>query len=219
MFDAIIVMAGSGQRANLKYNKAFYEIFGKPVFMYSVEKFRSIRQCANIILVVNEKEIEDVKKYIKDEIIVIGGKTRLESVYNGTQKVLSDFVLVHDAARPNVKIEDIIKVYETLKDYDASALGVKPSNTIKEISGSLFKKTLNRDELVEVQTPQGFKSKIYINAIKKAINDDAIIYDDIQILEKYENISAKLVLGSYSNIKITNPIDFHIIELLMREGL
>lgn len=219
MFDVIIVMAGSGQRTNLGYNKAFYKINDKPVFLYSIEKFRKFNNCNQIILVVNPQEIQEVKKYVSNVTIVSGGATRLESVYNGTKEVKSEYVLIHDAARPNILISDIKKVLDTLKTYDACALAVKPSNTIKEIKDEMIVRTLNRDSLVEVQTPQAFKSELYLEAINKAINDDKVIYDDLQIMEKYGNKVAKLVYGSYSNIKITNPIDLKIIEIMMKEGL
>ena len=70
-----------------------------------------------------------------------------------------------------------------------------------------------------MQTPQGVKSKEFKEALTKAKADNYIGTDDVELMEKYLSIPAKIVRGKESNLKVTADIDFKIMELLMKEGL
>lgn len=209
MFDAILVMAGASSRAKTKGNKTLELLNGKPIFMYSYEVFKKYN--ANIILVVRESDIETVKKYVdKDTIITIGGDTRCRSVYNGLLKCKSDFVFIHDAARPFIKCEYIDDILSLKNKYRAFFVGVKVKDTIR-----LDGKTLDRDNLVAAQTPQAFYKDDIKKALEKAIDKSDYVFDDIEAIEKYSDIKYQVINGSDSNFKITTPFDLEVAKMIL----
>lgn len=220
MFDVIILMAGRGSRTNLTYNKVFYEVNNKPLYQYSLNTFMSIKKCHRIILVAYIDEVTFLQKHASDKVIVTpGGLTRQDSVNEGMKYVVSDYVLIHDGARPNIKEPEILAVYEEAKLYKASVLATPVVNTIKITDNDFCLKTLERSKLWAMQTPQGLKSEEFRNALIKARLDKYIGTDDVELMEKYLNIPAKIVKGKESNLKVTTDTDLKIIELLMKEGL
>lgn len=220
MFDVIIVMAGRGSRTSLAYNKVFYPLFDIPIYEYSLNTFLSIPECHKVILVVNQDEVKEVIKHQSDKVLItIGGPTRQDSVFNGMELVESEYVLIHDGARPNVKVEDILKVYMEAKLHQASVLATPVVNTIKNCQDGFCLQTLERKNLFSMQTPQGVKKEIFKKALKQAKLDNFVGTDDVELLEKYSRIPAKIVIGKDSNLKITNDLDLKIMEMLMKEGL
>ncbi|MFA7366994.1 MAG: IspD/TarI family cytidylyltransferase [Bacilli bacterium] len=219
MFDVIILMAGTGQRAKLEYNKVFYQLMGKEVYQYSVDVFMSHEKCRNIILVVNENDLDRLESFGTNVIITKGGRTRMESVYCGLKHVQSEYVFIHDAARPNINSFLIDKLYQDVFAYDAAALAVKSTNAIKTVQDFRIEKTLNRSNLIEMQTPQAIKTSIYKEALQKAIDDGVNAYDDMEVVLLYTTVKPVYTNSSYSNIKITNEIDFKIMEVIMKEKI
>jgi len=212
MFDCILLMAGDGNRTGLNYNKIKYKIDGKPLYMYSLEKFLHIQECENIILVVKEEEYNDYAHLINNKIkLVIGGNTRFESVLNGARKSKQETIVIHDAARPNIKEKDILKVYEYSKQYPAVCLGVKVTDCIREFSEKTH--TLERKNLWNVQTPQEVDRKLLIKGLENNKFDN--YYDDCEVLEKNFGVNCFMVEGEYSNIKATTIDDFELLEFYL----
>ena len=212
MFDCILLMAGSGVRTNLNYNKIKYQINNKPLYEYSLEKFLSIDECNKVILVVKNDEFDEYKHLVNNKIsLVIGGDTRFNSVLNGIKTSDSKTVLIHDAARPNVNIEDIKKVYEASKKYDSVSLGVKVKDCIRKDGDNT--QTLERNKLWQVQTPQALNKELLIKGLESNKFDN--YYDDCEVLEKNFNINCQMVEGSYTNIKATTIEDLEYLEFLM----
>lgn len=219
MFDCILLMAGTGRRSKLEYNKVLHSVNGKPLFMYSLEKFLNIPECLNIILVINKVDLNEIMGYIKDLktnkiSTALGGSLRQDSVLMGLQKVKSEIVLVHDAARPFVNEEDILAVYKAAKESGSATLAAKTIDTIK-IKTDLGLKTLDRTRLWNIQTPQGADSKRLENAIRLADEEGYVATDDASLLEKYYNIDPVVVEGDVKNIKITTNEDVKYFEYLV----
>ncbi|MBQ7625080.1 MAG: 2-C-methyl-D-erythritol 4-phosphate cytidylyltransferase, partial [Clostridia bacterium] len=148
--------------------------------------------------------------------VVMGGKTRLESVYNAMLACSSkaDYVLVHDAARPFIEKEDIRRVYEMTKRYGCAAAGRRMTDTVKTLEGERIVSTLDRNTLAAVQTPQGADRSLLFAALKKAVDgNDPLVTDESSALEK---IGAKpyLVECSPLNIKITANEDVFLAKAL-----
>lgn len=220
MFDAIILIAGKGSRSGLKYNKVLYKIENKPVFKYSLEVFLNCNECRKVVLVVNKNEIEEIKEAIKDLDnsridYAYGGELRQDSVASGIEKCSSQIVLIHDGARPLIELRHIVDVYEGALINSSAVLAVKTIDTIKEHKNGKFI-TLNRDNLWNVQTPQGVELKKFKNALNKAKEDNYIATDDVSLLEKYYDITPRIVIGSYKNIKLTTIEDIEYIKFLLR---
>ena len=120
MNSGIILMAGQGNRSTLEYNKTLYEYMGKPLFMYSVDAFLKNSLIDEIVLVINPLDEQTIKKYLQDENIklVYGGLTRNESLKNALKEVNSEKIIVHDAARPFIEVDDITRMIKALEEYD-----------------------------------------------------------------------------------------------------
>lgn len=208
-YSAIVLCAGKGSRSGLTYNKMLYRFKNKTVYEMSMEIFLNDERCKQIVVVTKEEELDDLKKLISSKKIdyVFGGKERQDSVYNGLQVVKEDYVLIHDGARPYLKKENIDDIMECLNKNDACLLVVPVKDTIKVCIDGNIVKTLPREQLVQAQTPQAFKTELIKRCYQKGKDKNYIATDDASLVEYFENIEVKAVLGSYSNIKITTPDD------------
>lgn len=186
MFSVCILMGGVGVRTTLGYNKALYKINNKPLFMYSVETFAKHPELKEIILVVNNEDynnydfsiMEDLDKEYK---IVIGGATRFASSLAGCSEACEDIVLVHDAARPLINIEDINNIYSLAKTNKAVISGVKVYDSVKYIKNGKFENSINRDNVFLSSTPQAIHKNEYLTLAKKFsdvnLSDEASLYE------------------------------------------
>ena len=220
---AIIVAAGNSTRM-LGVNKQFAEIGGVPVIARSLLAFENSQNISRIILVVKADDVFELQMLAKKHNItklsdiVCGGNSRQESVANGLARLGGDEtdVLIHDGARPLVSQLIIKEVTEGLKTHKAVTCGVKLKDTVKLVNGqNEVEKTLPRDSLVAVQTPQGVNIAEYKKAIEK-IGDISTFTDDTSIMEAAGH-KVLTVQGSYKNIKITTPEDIRVAESYLRE--
>lgn len=218
MFDAIILMAGKGTRANLGYNKVFYKLNNQPLYFYSLNEFKKIKECNKIILVVNKEDLDKVSFLETDKIkIVLGGNARQDSVFNGVNEAESPTVLIHDGARANLKVKDIINLYNATKEFKVAVLANKVNDTIKVVNDGFASKTLDRSKLWAMQTPQGLNRRLFLDCLNKAKADSYYGFDDVELIEKYSDEKVKIVEGSNLNIKATREEDLHLLELLLKE--
>ena len=157
---------------------------------------------------------------LKPYTVVAGGAERQFSVANGLKAMdpETDLVLVHDAARPLVSPVTIACVIDEARRSGAAIAAVREKNTVKVVdSNGIVKKTPERAQLWEVQTPQGFKREIIEEAYQKAMQDGTMGTDDASLVERL-GVPVKVVTSDYRNIKITTPEDLLIVEAFLREG-
>lgn len=216
--SAIILAAGRSQRAGI--DKQFYRLGDKYLIQHTIERFRSSQVINEIILVLSEENIKKYGDIFNGIKIAQGGKTRIESMLNGAKYISpqSDVVLVHDGARPFVSERIIKEVSEAAYRYGCAIPAIPINDTIKEIDreNSCVIKTINREKVFAVQTPQGY----HIQNFKKLINQTDItddLTDDSQLAEKM-GMRIYVVEGEDTNIKITTPIDFIIAEVLYEKN-
>ena len=219
---AIIVAAGNSTRMQ-GINKQFLSIGDIPVIVRSLLAFENSKNISRIILVTRNEDIYALQLLAEEYSIskltdiVAGGDCRQESVLNGFSRLSENdsAVLIHDGARPFVTDKIIKDVSEALTLYPAVTCGIKLKDTVKEISaeGKVIK-TLERDSLIAVQTPQGVWTEQYRKALSD--NDLSAFTDDTSIMEK-AGYEVKCVEGSYRNIKITTPEDIIIAQNLLKE--
>ncbi|MCF7873966.1 MAG: 2-C-methyl-D-erythritol 4-phosphate cytidylyltransferase [Candidatus Omnitrophica bacterium] len=214
---AVIVCAGFGKR--IGEAKATILLTGKPLFYYSLKTFLSINQIKQIILVLQKKHFKLAKKFITSKKIdlVEGAKKRKQSVANGLEKISDDldYVLIHDCARPFIRKQIVMKVVRELKKHPAVVPGVKVKDTLKQLKGSLVKKTLNRDNLFSIQTPQGFKKDLIKTAYEKYKNSS--FTDSAQLIEK-NGKTVKVVEGDSLNFKLTYREDIYLAKAVGKYG-
>ena len=226
---AVVVAAGKGLRLKSKTSKPLIKIGSQPLIIYSLNTLSNHPSIKNIIVVANRSNLWAIRSKIKEyrigkiKDVVLGGEARKNSVANGLKAMdnRTDLVLIHDGVRPFIDKGMISSAIKAAKRYKAAVVGVPVKATIKEIHSSKFKvhsslivkKTLNRENVWEIQTPQVFKKDLILKAYKKFGNAD--VTDDCQLVEKL-GAKVSVVWGNYKNIKITTPEDLVIAKALAR---
>jgi len=222
MVSVILAGGGKGIRLENKLPKSLVKIKGKELFIYSIKKFHSLKEVTEIILVLPEKYIFSIKKKLKNKFpklkgIISGGKTRQESVFLGLKALTlkNKIVLIHDVARPFVSKEIIKNVIEKTKRYGACIPVIPIVDTLKEVKGKFVVKTVDREKIFSVQTPQGFKREVIQKAYEKAKKENFYGSDDASLVE---NLGKRvyIIKGEYQNIKITVPFDLKIAKQLWK---
>lgn len=218
---AIIVSAGKGTRMGSEIPKQYMTIAGKTILDTTLYKFEKSKLIDEIILIVNKEDIDFVREeiacdYDKVSMVLKGGKTRTESVYEGILRLSENckVVLIHDGVRPFISYRLINTCIEKAHKYKACIPVVDVVDTIKEVQNGCVKKTLDRSMLKAVQTPQAFDADLIRNCYNRAVNEDYDINftDDASIVEYYGH-EVKTVEGLSRNIKITTPLDLRIAEI------
>ena len=220
--SAVIVSAGNSTRMG-GINKQFLEINGVPVLVHTLQVFDESDHIDEIVVVTRESDIEDVKALItshninKVSKVVKGGETRQISVLNGVVSTAddSDYVAIHDGARPLVTTKVIDDTLEQAILYGAAATGVRVKDTVKQVNDKNdIVATPDRSYLRFIQTPQIFDKSLYIDAVNTVENSKDFT-DDCMLIEAYGQI-VRFVDGDYENIKITTPEDVELAESYLK---
>ena len=222
MNSVIIVAAGSGKRMNLDINKQYIKIDGKEVIAHTIEVFYNNENIDEIIVCIKKEEesffkTEILNKYNFENIkIAYGGKERQDSIYNGLKKLdsNSDIVLIHDGARQIVSHAIKNNVIEETKDKKAVVVGVPVKDTIKVVDDGIVNDSPSREKLWSAQTPQTFEKDLIVRAYENAYKNNFYGTDDSMLVE-FLGQEVKMVLGSYENIKITNPEDINVAKQIL----
>ena len=226
MVTVIFPAAGLSRRMKINTNKNFLELGGESVLVRTLKTFSKSARVKNLIVVVAESEIAEVEKILSVEKnlkpykIVVGGSERQYSIANGLKFLPEDteIILVHDAARPLVSQTVIENVIDAAEKFGGAIAAVPAKNTIKFVDAENFvKSTPPRSELVEVQTPQGFRKNILLRAYKKAEEENFLGTDDASLVERLGE-KIKIVTSDYKNIKITTPEDLKIAEAILMDN-
>ncbi|MCM8773468.1 MAG: 2-C-methyl-D-erythritol 4-phosphate cytidylyltransferase [Candidatus Omnitrophica bacterium] len=216
-FAVILLCAGRGKRLKERVDKAFVKIGGSPLFLYSYRVFKNIKDIDQIIIVARKKFFPLINFYVKEKNVnvVCGGRERKDSVYQGLKFVREDieYLIIHDGARPFIDTELIRKVMEAVKSYPAVTLGIKVKDALKKVKRSITVKTVEREDLYYIQTPQAFKKSLIMKAYKLLGN--LAVYDDTQIVEMMGE-KVKVIDGSPLNIKITYPQDLTLAQYILK---
>lgn len=225
---AIVLAGGKGRRMNRGIQKQYLMLAGKPLIAYSLEAFEH-SPADEIVLVTGAGEREYVSRNIlapggfqKVSKVVEGGKERYHSVYAGLQALQGcDYVLIHDGARPLVSREIICRAVQGAMDYRACVAAMPVKDTIKEAdkAGTAIR-TLDRDRLWQIQTPQAFAYSLIREAYDWLMEKESRqlgITDDAMVLESYGGPPVRLVEGSYTNLKVTTPEDMLVAEVLLEK--
>ena len=225
MVTVIFPAAGQGKRMQAGMNKVFLELSGKPILVRTLLKFSSCPLVDRLIVVVGSDEASMIEGMLakvpglKPWKVTAGGSERQYSVQNGLGCIdgATDIVLVHDAARPMVSRDTIEHVIAAAQEYGAAIAAVREKNTVKVVGDDLVvKRTPNRAVLWEIQTPQGFRREIILEAYQKALQDDFLGTDDASLVERL-GVPVRIVEIDYRNIKVTTPEDLLVAGAFLRE--
>jgi 2-C-methyl-D-erythritol 4-phosphate cytidylyltransferase len=216
---AIVLAGGAGKRMGSPTSKQFLLLDNRPILVHTLQVFEECKPVDGVYLVVNHKDLTVIQEEVLEQYrfskilkLVIGGRLRQDSVRNGLEAIDEpcDIVIIHDAARPFVSPSFIEKSIFLMEMYDAIIPALPVKDTIKVVSKEGYVvKTLERDALWNIQTPQTFKYDLISKAYREGIAKKLFGYDDSTFIE-YMGKKVKVVEGSPYNIKITTPEDLTI---------
>lgn len=223
--SVIIPAGGIGKRFGSSIPKQFVEIGGKPIIIHTVLIFEQMAEIENIVISVHSEWYSFTKELIqkynitKVKEVVIGGLERQDSVSNAlhTKTIAnSDIVLVHDAVRPFCTPDLVRRLIEEVEETGAVIPALRPNETVKEVTakGEVVK-TIDRNKLSLVQTPQAYWYDIIKNAYEKALKANYYGPDSASLVE-FIGYKVTVIEGESSNIKVTNPYDFEVGELIFK---
>lgn len=210
---AVIAAAGSSTR--MGEDKLFLSLGEEPVLVHTLRAFQAAPEIAEIVVVTRQELIVPVAQLCRDSgldkvtKVIAGGQNRTESVRLGVLELTSDpeLIAVHDGARPFVTGEIIAETVAAAKKYGAAAPAVPLTDTVKELDGGgLAVRTVDRESLRAVQTPQVFQEGLIRAALQKALDDGVELTDDCAAVERL-GMKVMLTPGSGENIKLTTPAD------------
>ncbi len=220
----MIAAAGSGERLGAGGPKAFAEAFGQPLLAWSLTAFDAAESIGRIVVAAPRRGEDRVEAIAAEAGVAIeivpGGDHRSQSVANGMQRVDTELVVVHDAARPLVTAELIDEVVRRL-DHDSDIAGViaasPVTDTIKEASVSRrVLRTPERSRMWAVQTPQAFRTSGLREAIASHPDELGTVTDDAMLVERSGG-EVLIHQASPDNIKVTTPRDLQIAGMLLSE--
>jgi 2-C-methyl-D-erythritol 4-phosphate cytidylyltransferase len=223
-YYAIIVAGGKGNRMNQLVAKQFLALNNKPVLMHTLQAFHDCVLNPEIILVLNIQlhalwqELCTIHDFTIPHRIIAGGAERFDSVKNGLAEIHGPAVVaVHDAVRPLVSAELILKSYEMAEEKGNAIAAIQPVDSVRIKKEGTHTQALNRDELYLIQTPQTFQydqlKTAYLQPYKATFTDDASVVEEA-------GFGIHILPGERTNIKITYAQDLEMAEfLLQKKGL
>lgn len=215
---AILVAAGRGERLGAERPKAFVAFNGRPLLAESLSRLDGSDYVDKVVIVAppgwEEPAILCAEEESADKVVacVAGGETRADSVRAGVDEVAeaAEIILVHDAARPLVTDDVIASVVAALDDeqVDGAVPGLPIPDTVKQVSGDLVERTVPRDDLVAVQTPQGFRAGVFRRVLAESLESAT----DCAGLMEAAGRRVRVVSGDPRLTKVTTPDDLALVE-------
>lgn len=220
---AVIVAAGSASRMQ-GTDKIMTHLDGEPVICHTLRTFQQCDCIKSIVVVTREELLETIadlckaKEFGKVSAVVCGGESRVHSVMNGLLAApkKTNFVAIHDGARPLVTETVIAATVEKAYQTGAAAPAVPVKDTVKIAKGGLVVNTPDRKSLFAVQTPQTFDYDLICAAVNNALTKKLPVTDDCSAAEAF-GYRIHLTEGSEENIKITTPFDLALAAAILTQ--
>jgi 2-C-methyl-D-erythritol 4-phosphate cytidylyltransferase len=206
--------------------KQYIALDGIPILGRTLNIFDSCAKVKRIIVVVPDADLDFCRKEIlapaklqKDINLIAGGSQRQDSVYNALKIIEPDegIVIVHDGVRPFVRQEHLVACIKGAAKFGACILGIPAFDTVKKVNPkNEIIQTRQRDMLWLAQTPQVFEVNLIKKAHEKAKQEGFMGTDDASLVERLGAL-VKIIPGSRSNIKITNPEDLNLARAIIKD--
>ena len=227
MVVGIIAAAGRGLRMAAGQRKQYIDLEGLSILSRTVLAIESCRVVDRIVLVIPHEDYDYCNQTVvsplrskKEILMVAGGVERQDSVYRGLEAVgaATEIVVIHDGVRPFVTTEAIEATIDGAREFGACVQAVPVQDTLKTIDGNRrIEKTLSRDRVWMVQTPQAFRYDLIKTAHEEARKADVIGTDDAFLLERIGE-PVRIAEGSRLNIKITTDEDLEMARAIVKMG-
>ena len=223
---AIVPAAGTGSRMGGHLPKQYLPLQGKVVIEHTLERLLALDTIEGIVVALNSRDEQFSSLAIVNHPkvqTVIGGHQRSDSVLAALISLqkkakLSDWVLVHDAARCCIRIDVVSHLLQSLADDNVGGIVAVPaSDTLKQVSDDHnILLTLDRSVIWQAQTPQLFRYGLMREALQVALQKGQAITDEASAIE-LAGYKAKVIMGHHDNIKITHPEDLVLAEAILRQ--
>jgi 2-C-methyl-D-erythritol 4-phosphate cytidylyltransferase len=206
------------------FNKLFAKIADAPVLAHTISGFERAGSVSEIIVVACKDQHGEVRRIARDHkltkvrTIIPGGERRQDSVRAGLMHLCPDakYVAVHDAARPLITPEQIERVFEQCRIYDAAVLAEPINDTLKRAGTDLLVTgSVDRDRLYAMQTPQIFERALIQEAYRAVYAENVSVTDEVSAVERLGR-KVTLVLNDDFNFKITYPRDLPLAEFVLK---
>lgn len=219
-YSAIVLSGGKGLRMGRDIPKQYLLLGGKPVLMHSLEHIDSISCIKEVIIVCEEIYQERIRIMCnefgieKKIIFARAGNTRQESVFNGLKLVGFDNVILHEAARPFATLDD----FEKLIDCPEENVSLTYTIPFSIAQGHEYlEQTVNRSCFLNIQLPQKFSTHSLLLAHEKAREQNKQYTEDAGMVHDLAHRDVRFVTGSNINLKISEPVDLLLGELIYKE--
>ncbi len=221
---ALIVAAGKGERMGdgTALPKQYQPVAGKALIAHSVERLSAhpaVHQCVCVIHPDHEAQYQTAFLDSNAPQHVEGGATRQLSVLHGLRALEqqgASHVLIHDAARPMLSDDLITRLCEALVYHEAVVPCVPVADSLKRVEKEQLVESVQRDHLMQVQTPQAFELKSILMLHEAAAAHDDVYYTDDASLCEHADQPVAVVAGERRNIKVTFPEDVALVEAMMK---
>jgi len=222
----VVLAAGRGRRMETSIPKPYLPLRGKPILVYSLEKFSRSPLVSEVVVVIHPDDRKLLQAEILDEYpysgikVVIGGERRQDSALAGVRAVRSEWVAVHDGARPLFSLGLFERVFEAASLHRAAIPAIPVQETLKAVGpeGYVLGEA-DRERLHLVQTPQCFERPLLEHSLKSAHKRRRYFTDEAGAVLAMGGVRPKVVPGEVQNIKITTPADLKWAEALLEAGL
>ena len=222
---AVVPAAGVGSRMKADRPKQYLQIHGKTILEHTVEKLLSHPQVSKIVVAISDDDpyYPELPLNLNPLVIrVSGGTERADSVLSAldyiVQHQLSDWVMVHDAARPCIQLSDIDKLISGAMTHDVGAILAAPvRDTMKRGAQGQIEHTVDRVDLWHALTPQMFRSKPLRKVLSEVLQQGVSITDEASAFE-WKGLSPALIAGRSDNFKITQPEDLALAEFYLSQN-
>ena len=218
---ALVPAAGFGSRMGSNLPKQYLALNDSSVLDCTLERIRAVPDVSRIVLVVSSVELEHQRSFPDDVFITAGGETRAQSVRNGLIYIRDELkhtslVLVHDAARPCVRVADINRLIDEVgQSADGGILAIPVHDTLKRSNDSRqITATVDRSNIWRAVTPQLFELEPLVAALDKADHDGITVTDEASAIE-YMGGKPCVVECAQDNIKITVPEDLALARIIL----
>lgn len=221
----VVPAAGIGSRMQSTIPKQYLKLTSCTILDATLERLLSCKRINDIVVCIQKGDDYWHKSlFANDNRITVaeGGNERADSVLNGISLIkdragLNDWVLVHDAARPCVRRNDIDLLTKAALNHQSGAILASPiHDTVKRVINNLSEKTLDRSELWRALTPQVFKFKELEQALISARKAGRLVTDEASAIEQIDK-PVQIIKGHADNIKITSPADLGLARYYLEQ--
>ncbi|MGK2960499.1 MAG: 2-C-methyl-D-erythritol 4-phosphate cytidylyltransferase [Candidatus Malihini olakiniferum] len=216
---AVLPAAGSGSRMECNCPKQYLILHGKTLLEHTLAALFQHPHIQRAVVVISPDDwhFASLPLALDPRVsVVFGGKQRADSVL-ACLRAVSDapWVLVHDAARPCLHIQDLDRLLQLIRHCDVGGILAAPvRDTIKRSQGDAIKHTIDRRDLWHALTPQLFPRILLQDCLERALQQGAVVTDEASALE-HCGYHPQIVSGRADNIKVTCPEDLALAELYL----